>query len=576
MKISVEKWGILFFLLFLSVFSENLLGAPQGIATLKEFSGEVMIKIAERWYQPEKELRLYSGSKIVTKQGRALLLFDDGATMSVDPFSSIRTMDQIRNSSSDLDKYVRLRTIRIMLGRAKYEEQPAKERNTRIELPMAVAALRGTGGWFGASETGESLGKLYDGAMETSGTFNEILPMVLELYNALNSTTWQASLASFTASDDAILNVKEIQAELESFSQNTDPDIRESVEATLSQINTVLNTIEDKIGKIDSAQKIKQQSDNQILKATKDTPQDVLERNMVSSQIAEVYIFAIKESMVGEIILILETLKGDPEGVASAIQSNAHNERVLAIAEGAIQTVERVNALTISDSSSNNKIIRSILQSASNTVKAAGSAVQNSSTGLLLATKDDLTATAQVQKLNDTGAKTLETAGKSLQMANKTIEALKVATTEQDISMALTLASSAEKSSASVMNALQVNEFAVESATEADQDRTASLTQAAERAAQEVSVADSAMDEVDNAFERGDADSMDNSSEKLDNALQDTKKEVDDNAAQAPGAPEAYEPPVSDEAPVMDEFIDMGDDFLNDEIFDDTRPVSPV
>jgi len=549
MKIFTYKWKLLVFaFFFLFVFSGYAFAALKGIAVLKEFTGEVMIKNAGSWTRPEKDLRLYSGAKIVTKQGTAQVVFDDGATMYVDVFSSIRTMDQMRDLIPGSGKQVRLRSIRIMLGRTKYQEQPAKGRKTQIELPTAVAALRGTGGWFGADETGESLGKLYEGVMDTSGIFKEIIPKILNLARALNSSTWQASIGVSGAADNDVLNVQEVQAELNTFIKNTDPAIQESVKQTLSQVTNVLADLETKQAKVQQAQQIKQNSENQIKKATDETPEGVVEANSISARAADIYIAATKDSINSDIVLILETLKGDAEGMATARQAKAQNDRALEIADNATQLAGNAAAMAsiaVSDIQRNTAI--AVARAASNTLEAAASTIKTSNASAWLMARDDQTGTDKAENLGSLAAKSLATAEKSVLLAGKAMAAVKAATTKDDAILAQTLASAAEKSSEAVQNALQVSNLAARAITEQNLEKAASLTQTAESAAQLVESVDSAVDAIDNAFDNKDISGVNDASDTLDEAVQETQDETQETIETAAEEDKAEEDKVEED-----------------------------
>ncbi len=563
--------GCIFYFTF--IFSGYVLAAPQEIASLKEFSGEVMIKNAETWTQPEKGLLLYSGAKIVTKQGTALVTFNDGATMYVDAFSSIRVMDQMKNLISGSDKPVRLRSIRIMLGRTKYEEQPDKGRKTEIQMPTAVAALRGTGGWFGADETGESQGTLYDGNMNTFGVFKEMVPKILTFAQALNSPTWQASLTSSGASDNAVLNVQEIRAELNTFMANTNPAIRESVRQTLDQVYAVLDGFAAKQEKVQAAQTIKVNSTHQMASATPGTDQKVIAANQISGQTADAYVEATKESLNADIVLILEIMKGDPTGIETATQAKAQNDQALNIAENATKTAE--NAAALANSATNDTqrdVALSSATTALNTIGTAASAIKTSNASVWLAARDDATGTDKTKSLSSSAAQTLATAEKSGQLADKAIVAATTAQTEQEKALAQNLATSAQKSSGAVLNALKVNNLAAQAVKEQNSEQAETLAETAETAAQSVAVVDAAMDATNTAFENNDTDGMNDAINNLNDAVQEILENTQEAIGEA--APDAAEKDA-DEEPADEEPAD--EEPADEEPFiDDTRPASPV
>ncbi|CCK78937.1 FecR domain-containing protein [Desulfobacula toluolica] len=575
MNILQKKWtSFIFVCFFFFALWGDAFAALQEIARLKEFSGEVMIKNAGTWSQPEKDLQLYSGAKIVTKQGTAMVLFNDGATMHVDVFSSIRAMDQMKKFTSVSDEPVRLRSIRIMMGRTKYEEQPAKGRKTQIELPTAVAALRGTGGWFGTDETGESLGKLYEGAMDTFGEFKEIVPKIMNLARAVNSPTWQASMTSSRASDNEALNIQEIQVELNTFIANTDPAIKASVQQTLSQIAAVLTGLETKQEKLQQAQQVKQNSENQIKNATDDTPQEVIEANTLSAQAVDTYAAATKESINADIVLILETLKGDTDGMATARQAKAQNDRALVVAGKATQTAGKAADLA---STATNEIQRStalaVAKSAANTLEAAASTIKTSNASVWLMARDDEAGKDKTENLSSMDSQSFATAEKTVLMADKAIEAAKTASTEQDAVLAQTLATSVEQSSKATQNALQVSTLAAQAVTEQNSEKATSLTQIAESAAQSVEAVSAAVDAIDQAFENKDIDSVKASGDILNKAVQNTQEKTQATIDSETADEEAEDEEAEDEEAVDEEAVDeeaVDEEAVDEEAVDNT------
>lgn len=465
MKKIKARWNPVYFVLIIFlIFPEILWAFPRPIATLQNFIGEVMIKNAGSWTPPTKGLRLYSGAKIVTRQGSAIVLFDDGATMQVDAFSSIRAMDQIPPSTTASGQKVTLRSIRVMLGRTKYQEQPSSIRKTRIEMPTAVAALRGTGGWFGADDQGDSMGSLYEGAMDTFGEFAEIIPGILNLAQALASPTWQTSVASSSASRDVVLNVQDIQAELNTFINNIDPDIQNSVQDTLGVIQTVLEDIQDKYAKVAQAQQILQASASQGEIATVDTPSEVLEVNTISGQMADMFIAATRESFSADIILILETLKGDSQGLDMARQAKEQNDRALAVADDALQIAGRTAAFVGTQTTQTQREAAvAVIQTASSSLGVAMDTIAISSASVWLAARDDMSGSEQASLLMNEVDQTLEDAGTAIQTADDALTDSGAATTEAQAQSALNLANSAQ-------DAAQTAQITVQESQESSQE----------------------------------------------------------------------------------------------------------
>ena len=298
---------VCFFVFVFFMLVDGISAAPKFIGTLKEFTGEVMIKNSGSWVKAKKALRLFSGAKIVTRNGNATIVYDDGATMFVDSFSSIRTIDQLQQTASVFDEQINIRRNRIMIGRTKYEEQPIKGRQTRIELPTAVAALRGTGGWFGAKNNLDSQGKLYEGNMDTSGAFQESLPDDPNEQEALGSNTWQSSIEASGEPRNSLKNVNDTHAEAQTFGSNNDPDVKKMVSDTTFAAQTAQQSIEEKNQKIEKAERAIKSADEQIKKAPPGSLQQ--ETNQAVKQANENYIAAAKQSGKTDLSIAEESLK---------------------------------------------------------------------------------------------------------------------------------------------------------------------------------------------------------------------------------------------------------------------------
>ena len=524
MQINRKKFTIMMIVVSLIfLFASSGFAAPQGIATLKDFAGETMIKNAGKWTPAQKDLRLYSGAKIVTREGNALVVFDDGATMFVDPFSSIRVIDKLKQVTPGSDKKTRLRSIRIMLGRSKYHEQPTADRKTRIELPTAVAALRGTGGWFGADEKGESAGKLYEGNMDTSGIFQEVIPLILELAQAMQSETFQASMASSSNPGDNTANINETKAELQAFIKNSDPEIKETVKTTLEKVETVLTALAVKQEKIEKAQQTKEKSEKAEKAATDDT---VKETNKLAAEAADTLIKANKESVNSDIVLILETLQNDEEGIKAAQKASEQNDIALALADKANETAEKAaDLVAVAKTAEQRETALASAKAATYTTAAAAKAIETNNSGTLLAAKDDTEGTKDAGELSSKVEKILATAEKSVELADKAVEASAEAETPEQIALAKSISDAAEDSSKAAQDAVKVSSLAAEAIVEQDQEKAEALTQTADEAAKSVEKVDEAVEEVNEVLEdeNATADDVEAAAEEVEEAAEETE-----------------------------------------------------
>lgn len=392
--------------------------ADTSFATLKNFSGEVMIKNAEMWTKPTLNMPLYSGAKIVTKNGTALVLFQDGATLQVDPFSSIRAIDQIEDAKANSPEPVKIRSIRILLGRTKYEEQPVPGRQTIIELPTAVAALRGTAGWFGADPNTDSRIILTEGNMDTTGIFGNLMPKILNLAMALSSPTFAASLNSADQANNPLSNIQEIQAELKTLVANPDPRIQEMIKQTMAVILPAIEGIERKLETAKASEAEKALSDKAVAAATSDTKAQVTETHKMASQASQVLVDTVQESTKSDIFLVLETMKGNTSGIAIAQRIKETNDQALSLAEKAVKTaVSAIAMATAATSETQLNTALTIAKTAAQTSRAVQEVTKttNANGALLIAGNTD--GLAQIDRLSAATEKSLATAEKILQVA---------------------------------------------------------------------------------------------------------------------------------------------------------------
>jgi hypothetical protein len=560
-------------------------------ATLSEFSGEVMIKNAGTWTTPEIDMLLYSGSKIVTKEGTALVAFKDGATMFVDAFSSIRTIDQIQKNSSGSGAPVRIRKIRVILGRTKYDEQPMADRKTRIELPTAVAALRGTGGWFGADENMDSAGQLYDGNMDVYGDLQDIVPMILNLARALNSPTFMASLASSDSPDNPLANVREVQSEMTTFAANADPAVKNAIAAAISIITPVIRGIEQKLETVKNAEAGKAASDRIIAQGP--TVQ-VEVANQIASDSAAAYIDATRESMNADFVLVLEALKGDESGMAAAQMVKAQNDSALNIAGNAMtMSSQAVEMVSVATTDIQLETAMAVVKTAQNTVNTASNNIKTANTGAWLTARNNDEGAAKAIALSETTAQGMSTAQKAGELSQKALDSV---TADENSTLALAVAQAAQTSSASAQNTAQIGSQAA-TAIQENAPSATELIQATETAVESTQTTEDAVETLNNAIDTNNSSSVQDATDTINQSATETQQietetqlidtsgpettetsgegETTDDGTngETPEEPEAFEPaadtppadtPVEPEAPEQPPTQD------------DTEPASPV
>ena len=142
----------------------------KGIATLKDFAGDIIIKNNGKWGATcVKGLILYNGDKVVSRKGTAYVVFHDGSELNIEPNSNVRIIEEVLKKGFIFKKTVKQRRIRVLLGKARYKEEVSKKRETRFEAPTAIAVLGGTEISFGVDYMGTAFRVIIDGNWYTLG-----------------------------------------------------------------------------------------------------------------------------------------------------------------------------------------------------------------------------------------------------------------------------------------------------------------------------------------------------------------------------------------------------------------------
>jgi hypothetical protein len=147
------------------------------VAKLTDFSGNIILRSQGSWTaQPKVNHPLYSSDKVVTRLGKATIVFNDGAVIHLANNSNLL----IKEGSEDkgvLAKTKKVeRRLRLILGKMSFSTGSSiNKRATTLETPTAVCALRGTEGTLSINAKGgayESYIKFTEGgASSTVGEF---------------------------------------------------------------------------------------------------------------------------------------------------------------------------------------------------------------------------------------------------------------------------------------------------------------------------------------------------------------------------------------------------------------------
>jgi len=139
-------------------FTTPALSGEKPIGKLTDFSGAVIIKSKGSW-APEPTLNhpLYSSDKVVTREGRATITFNDGAVVKIAHNSNLLIKEGIENKGVSGKTKTIKRRLRLILGKLSFKTGISKQkRDTIFETPTAVCALRGTAGTLSVDAKGKA------------------------------------------------------------------------------------------------------------------------------------------------------------------------------------------------------------------------------------------------------------------------------------------------------------------------------------------------------------------------------------------------------------------------------------
>jgi len=159
---------------FLVLFVPVLLSNPQTraaetIANIASLKGEVVIRSGERVSMAtDVGLNLFDGDQIQTRYGRVRITFNDGAMLSLKPFTS--TMIQEREEEHGvliLKGKKPVRRITCFVGKIRFETGESERRNY-LQSPICTCQLSGSDADFGYDNINTYLG-IYKGKADCAG-----------------------------------------------------------------------------------------------------------------------------------------------------------------------------------------------------------------------------------------------------------------------------------------------------------------------------------------------------------------------------------------------------------------------
>lgn len=188
--------------LLIILFSAPPLFAQDPIATLTDFSGTVLIKSQGQWaVEPRDNLPLYSQDKVVTRIGKAIITFYDGAVLEMKPNSNLLIQERERETGLLGKAKIIERRVLLFLGKLFFKTGRA-EVETRFETSTAVIGIRGTAGILSISEDGQTYIKFTEGrAAFFIGDFIEGIAKDVPFEIASLSPVQKASFVANAAAD---------------------------------------------------------------------------------------------------------------------------------------------------------------------------------------------------------------------------------------------------------------------------------------------------------------------------------------------------------------------------------------
>jgi len=267
-SLNVSRWSLLILLtsVFIILSSTPVFSATKSVARLTDFSGLVLIKSQGSWsLKPKKGFPLYPQDKVVTRVGKAVITFNDGAVMEVKANSNL-LIDE-KEEEEGLVKKVKVlkRRIRLLQGKMLFRTGKSKVK-TDLQTSTVVCGLRGTAGVLSIGADGQTYIQFTQGGGITIGDFisgvADDVPAELADLNPAQRAAFvadaaadqaqraadqaakgeipqaQADLAQAIAKEATALEVK-TQAEI--MLNNPDPAVRQAAQDAITAADAKIN-----------------------------------------------------------------------------------------------------------------------------------------------------------------------------------------------------------------------------------------------------------------------------------------------------------------------------------------------
>jgi len=177
------KLSILFFIMVFAVLwfaantdaqEEKKTELKKKIAEITRFKGEVLARTKMVWREvKEAPYPLFSDDKVVTKKGRAEIVFKNGGILRLGLDSEVKISERKEEVGLIRKRIITKRTVKVLLGEMTADMKRGKDQEISFRTPTMVAGIRGTKVYNSVSGSGDtSFGA--DGPVDTSGSFNQI------------------------------------------------------------------------------------------------------------------------------------------------------------------------------------------------------------------------------------------------------------------------------------------------------------------------------------------------------------------------------------------------------------------
>ncbi len=146
------------------------------IGDIATFKGEVLIRTQKNWKRLKKvPYPLYATDKVVTRRGRAEVLFVDGGRLRLDTDTNISIHQLQEDSTKNTNQKVTLQQVNILVGKVWFDVKiKQKGHALKFKTPTMTASIRGTQGGLAVAPDGSSKYGLSSGKAIMSGQFSPL------------------------------------------------------------------------------------------------------------------------------------------------------------------------------------------------------------------------------------------------------------------------------------------------------------------------------------------------------------------------------------------------------------------